>query len=223
MIDLLLAGAAAYGAYRVGRNAWRRAQAAAQARQRHAHEAAQCQTRWEKQEQERKRAAAKTQQAARLMQLAIIQLGQSPDFRRAATFAKHAKAVPLAFRVRQFRRLRPLMVEHFATRLRHGTSAEELMPGLTELVTALGMADYEADYIRMEAEGQRQRPAQTRPGFASQLQSSQTEHEHRIQAIRDLPDLPAELREQLIEAEQQRFRDQLLAAGDQETGGQANQ
>ncbi len=42
----------------------------------------------------------------------------------------------------------------------------------------------------------------------------QTEHEQRLGAIRALPDLDSELREQLIEAEQQRLRELLLAAGE---------
>ena len=64
------------------------------------------------------------------MQLALLQLDQSPDFQRAATFAKQAKSVPAAFRIRQFRRFRQQMVEHLAARLRQGMSAEELLPGL---------------------------------------------------------------------------------------------
>jgi len=220
MIELLLAGAAAYGAYRAGRKIWQHSQAAAQSRQQQRYAAAQQQLQWEKEQQERRRTAAMIQQAARLMQVSLIQLGQSPDFRRAATFAKHAKSVPATFRVRQFRRFRPLLVEHLATRLRQGMSAEELLPGLTELVTALGVADYEADYIRRDAETRGRPAAQPQPGYASQIQQLQAEHQQRVEALRNVPDLPAELREQLLESEHQRFRDRLLATNENQPSNQ---
>ena len=222
MIEVLLTGAAAYGAYRVGRKLWQKAKDAAQARQYQRQEVARQQQAWEKQERQRRRAAAELQQAARLMQLALLQLDQSPDFQRAATFAKHAKDVPAAFRIRQFRRFRPRMLDHLAARLRQGMSAEELLPGLNELVTALGVAEYEADYIRREAEG-RQRPAAAQPqlGYAGRVRQLQMEHEQRIGSLRGLTGIEEELKEQLIESEQQRFRERMLALSDAE-GGQPN-
>jgi hypothetical protein len=214
MIEIALAGLAAYGAYRICRGAWQHARESSQTRQLERQAAAQQRRQWQDREMTRRREAAKLQQAARLMQIAILQLQQSPDFRRAATFAKHAKDVPLSFRLRQFRRLRPLLVDHFAARLRDGASAEDLLPGLTELVTGLGVAAYEADYIHAEAEGQREQYVEQRPGFAGQMRQLQAEHEQRLGAIQSLQDLAPELREQLVESEQQRFRDLLLAAGD---------
>ena len=218
MIELLLAGAAAYGVYRIGQKAWQKHQAAASIRQQQQCDAAQRQQHWAAQQEQRRRAAAKIEEAARLMQLALQQLGEAPDFRRAATFAKHAKIVPVAFRIRQFRRFRPQMVQYLATRLRQGMSAEELLPGLTELVTALGVADYEADYIRREAEGQTRSTAQPQLGYAGRVRQLQTEHEQRLEALRNLPGIEAELREQLVESEQQRFRDQMLALADTQEG-----
>lgn len=222
MIEVLLTGAAAYGAYRVGRKLWQKAREAAQVRQSQRLEAVRRQQAWEKQEQQRRRAAAKLQQAARLMQLALLQLDQSPDFQRAATFAKQAKNVPAAFRIRQFRRFRQRMVDHLAARLRQGMSAEELLPGLTELVAALGVAEYEADYIRREAEG-RQRPTAAQPqlGYAGRVRQLQVEHDQRLDSLRALTGIEAELKEQLIESEQQRFRERMLALGEAE-GGQSN-
>jgi predicted secreted protein len=155
------------------------------------------------------------------MQVALLQLGQSPDFRRAATFAKQAKNVPVSFRIRQFQRFRPLIVRHFATRLRGGVAADELMEGLTELVTALGLADYEADYIRREAEPQIRPRAEVRPAYAQQARQLQIEHDQRVESIRNLPGIAAELREQLMEQEEQRFRERMLALGNAD-GEQAN-
>jgi hypothetical protein len=222
MIELLLTGAAAYATYRAGRKLLQKALEIAQVRQSQRLEAARQQQSWENQEQQRRRAAVKLQQAARLMQLALLQLDQSPDFQRAATFAKLAKDVPAAFRIRQFRRFRQRMVEHLGARLRQGMSAEELLPGLTELVAALGVADYEADYIRREAEG-RHRPAAAQPqlGYAGRVRQLQTEHEQRIGSLRALTGIEDELKEQLIESEQQRFRERMLALGEAE-GGQTN-
>ena len=221
MIDLLITGAAIYGVFCLGRTAWRCSKAKSQTRQWEQAEATQRQRQWEIQQQARRRAAAKIQEAARLMQVALMQLRQSPDFRRAATFAKHAKNIPAAFRIRQFQRFRPLMVQHITARLQQGMSAEELLPGLTELVTALGVADYEADYIRREAEGQTQPTATPRPAYAARVRQLQVEHEQRLDTLRSLPNIDAELREQLVESEEQRFRDCMLALG-QADGEQQN-
>jgi hypothetical protein len=217
MFELVLAGAAAYGAYRLCRSACRHAQAAAQSRRWAREAAAQRQRQRMAEEAARQRAAEKVSHSARLMQIALIQLPQSPDFRRAATFARHAKSVPVAFRRRQFQRFRPLLVEHLAARLRDGMTVEQLLPGLTDLVTALGIAGYEADYICLEAEGQlQQRAGQPPLGFAAQMRQLQAEHQQRLDAIQCLPDLAPELREQLVEAEQQRFRERMIALGNAE-------
>jgi hypothetical protein len=85
-------------------------------------------------------------QAARSLQLALLQLRQAPDFRRAASYAAHAQQLPLWFRQRIYRRFRSLLADHLAHLLRSGASAEAVMPGLAQLVAALGVASFEADY-----------------------------------------------------------------------------
>ena len=223
MFEFILFVLMVYAAYRLCRFLYRRARASVQ-RYRIARQAAAEKHRQQKQrEAERQQAAAKVNQAARLMQLALLQLRHSPDFRRAATFARQAQHVPVAFRRRQFRRLRPLLVEHLVTRLQGGTAVEQLLPGLTDLVTALGVAAYEADYIRIEGEGRLQQHIEARPGFAAQMRQLQSEHQRRLEAIRNLSDVAPELREQLLESEQQRFRERLLAAGDSGAGSEADQ
>ena len=131
--------------------------------------------------------------------------------------------MPVAFRRRQFRRLRPLLVEHLVTRLRGGVAVEQLLPGLTDLVTALGVAAYEADYIRIEGEARLQQHVEARPGFAAQMRQLQSEHQRRLEAIRNLSEVAPELREQLLESEQQRFRERLLAAGETGSASDAHQ
>lgn len=164
---------------------------------------------------QRHRAAdQKRQTAARQVQQAILQLRNSPDFRRTASFAAAARDVPLEFRQRQFRRLRPLLVNHLAEQLRTGASAEIAAAGLPELVTGLGIAEYEADYIVTEATTRTaQRPNVPTARFEDQVQRWQTEHAQRMGTLRSLT-LEPELLEQLLEQEETRFREQLLTAGD---------
>jgi hypothetical protein len=213
MIEVvLLAAAAVAGGYKIGKaikdqTDRSRAQQAARLAAQHAHEqsAATAQRR-------QAQADAAKRQAARDMQLAIQQLSQSPDFRRAASFAARAVQVGVsaAFRQRQFRRLRSLLIEHLARRLQAGAALESAAAGLRELVGSLGVAGYEADYIATEAQG-RQRPAtQPAPNYRDRLRHLHTEHTQRLEAVRNTADLEEELREQLVEAEQERFRRELL-------------
>lgn len=146
-----------------------------------------------------------------VMQQALLQLEQAPDFRRAASFAKLAASVPIAFRQRQFTRFRPKLVQHFVARLTAGDDATALYPALAELVQALGVARFEADYIQAEAERQLERPA-PRPErtFAAAMATLQQEHERRKEALATLEAISPELREQLDEAEEARFREAMF-------------
>ena len=70
----------------------------------------------------------------------------------------------------------------------------------------------------MEAE--RNLPAPPRPvalPYAQQLTQLQRDHEHRMEALRQLQNIDAETREQLLEAEQGRFREALQNLGTQES------
>lgn len=152
--------------------------------------------------------------AARNMQVAILQIGESPDFRRAASHAELARDVPLAFRQQQFRRLRPLLLRQLVEKQRAGQPVETASAGLTELVTALGIAAYEAEYLIQEASTSRAARVATPASFAQQAQQWQAELRQRLEAIQGLTDLDPDLREQLIEQEQQRFRERMIAAGE---------
>lgn len=160
--------------------------------------------------------------AARNFQLAILQIRQSPDFRRAASFAAAARSVPAEFRQRQFRRLRSLLVNHLAERLRQGAAVENAAAGLTDLVVGLGIPDYEADYVLQEATARmipRSMTAAPAPRFEDQVQQWQSQHQQRMETLRSLA-LDSELKEQLLEQEETRFRDQLLAAGETAAGAE---
>lgn len=151
---------------------------------------------------------------ARNMQIAILQIDQSPDFRRAASHAELARDIPLAFRQKQFRRLRPLLLRHLVTNLRAGQAVDATAAGLAELVTALGIAEYEAEYLVQEASTLAATRVSAPLSFAQQAQQWQGELRQRLEVIQGLNDLDPDLREQLIEQEQQRFRERLVAAGD---------
>ena len=154
------------------------------------------------------------QLAARNMQVAMLQIEQSLDFRRAASYAVLAREVPLAFRQQQFRRLRPLLLRHLVARLQSGQSIRASAKGLGELVTALGIAKYEADYLIAEASAAGTLPAPAPVTFTQLAQKWQADLQQRSDAIQSLTNLDTDLREQLLEQEQQRFRERLLSASD---------
>lgn len=163
----------------------------------------------------RRDAARMIRYLSRQLQVALLQLDQADDFRRAASWAEKCGDVPLAFRQRQFRRFRQKLIVHFARRLAAGERANLLMNSLKRLVAALGVSNFEADYVRNEAHAMqtpRERP-QPRT-FPQQLAERQEVHQRRLEALRQTHGLSEELREQLIEAEQERFREQMLDLGE---------
>lgn len=155
--------------------------------------------------------ARRNQLYARL-QMGLLQLNQAPDFQRAASLAQQAQDVPAAYRQYQFRRFRPILVQHFIRRLTAGEDSERLTTSLTALVQALGMAEFEAQYI--ESETQRRLPQTVAPQrlpYEEQLRRLQAAHDQRMATLRNVPGLEDDVREQMLEAEQTRFRESLLA------------
>ena len=143
------------------------------------------------------------------MQLALIQVREAPDFRRAANYALQAREVPPSFRQRQYHRFRSLLVSRFTALLQTGVSVDVLMAGLTQLVSALGLAEFEADYIRLEAEAQISRREPVRRDFGQQLRQAQAEYRGRVHTLEGMTDLDDETREQLLEQEQLRFQERM--------------
>ena len=82
--------------------------------------------------------------------------------------------------------------------------------GLRELMSGLGVEAYEAEYIVLECQGRHQAPVLLPPTFGERLRGLHTQHAQRMEAIRKIPELDDALREQLVEAEQERFRQELL-------------
>jgi len=150
---------------------------------------------------------------ARAFQIALFQLAQTPDFRRAASAVAAATAVPAAFRRRQFARFRPLLIAHVRRCRAAGADADVLAESLRALVTALGVASFEADYIE-QAATQRASPAPRPPAPADRMAAVRQDHEARVAAIRQGVGEEADLRDQLLETEEQRYRAALPAVID---------
>ncbi len=152
----------------------------------------------------------------RELQVALMQVREAPDFRRAASYAVQAREVPVAFRQQQYRRFRPLLVTRFTERLQNGIAGDVLLPGLQQLVAALGFAEFEADYIRIEAEAQITRREPARRDFGQVLREAQANFRDRVRVLEEMSDLDEEVREQLVEQERMRFQEQMRELSAQE-------
>ena len=126
-------------------------------------------------------------------------------------FITQAREVPLAFRQRQYQRFRSLLVEHLANLLDHGVSIETVMPGLTQVITGLGVASFEADYIRGEAESRLSQQTTQVPDFAQRLREAQNAYRTRMRTLEAMNELDEDSREQLLEQEKLKFQAQLRA------------
>lgn len=148
------------------------------------------------------------------MQTALLELPAAPDFQRAAWFAAKARDVPITFRQRQFHRFRTSILHHLVSRLQSGAEREPLRQSLVELVTHLGLAPFEADYLWREADAQLQAllPA---PPYATEMARLEREHEQRLAVLHSLAGVGDDLREQLIEAEEERFRQAMLTVNEE--------
>ncbi len=167
---------------------------------------------WEAAERQRR----DRNQRGRLLQLALMKLDEAPDFRRVDSWAAKCKDLPAAFRQRQYRRFRHKLVEHLATRLNAGSPTDALIPSLRSLIKHLGVSRFEAEYILQEVEeSHRRRPHHSADEFATALQRRQQEHARRMDVLRSAEELSDDLREQLIEAEEMRFHQQLFGGQSQ--------
>ncbi len=172
--------------------------------------------------QRRRQRHAELNRLAGQVQLALLTLDQTPDFQRAASWARHAKDVPAAFRHRIFQRFRPQLVEHLARRLAAGQEEGRLLASLSELIQALGVAAFEAQYIVAEARSRASAATTTDESFGGRLRELRRDHEQRMRALRGLTGVDADMKEQLIETEQMRFRQAVLRMGGGQPGESAN-
>jgi hypothetical protein len=148
---------------------------------------------------------------ARLLQIPLTQLEKALDFRRAAGFARRAQAVPRSFRRRQFGRFRSALIGHLVKQLAKGGNRDMLLRSLVQLARGLGVAGYEAEYMLAEAEARLRRPdLPPPPSLENQLRELHRRHAERVGVIRALAELDDDIREQLLEAEEQRFAEEML-------------
>ena len=145
-------------------------------------------------------------------QTALLQIANTPDFRRAATLAAAAKLVPADFRRRQCTRFRPMLIAHYRRcMMQPGCDEEVLMQSLRALAVALGVAAFEADYVKAAADRMTRR-GKPSPTPANRLAELKRDHESRAAAIRTGLAQNPDLQEQLLEAEENRFRQALESA-----------
>ncbi|WP_339734826.1 hypothetical protein [uncultured Gimesia sp.] len=164
----------------------------------------------QRQNRERQQRQIQLNKKYRELQVVLLQIGQAPDFQRAASRAEAARDVPIASRQRQYRRFRPQLVRHFVKRLRAGADAQILLDSLTTLVEALGIASFEASYIQQEASRQGQhRNQQPTENFSTTLERMQQEHADRAAALNQAA-LDPETKQQLLEAQNQRLVESLM-------------
>jgi len=218
LLGLAILSALGYGAYRLGRCAVT-SLASLPARRRQERERRATDTRRREQERAHRQAHA-TRLAAlqRRLAQALAQVTQAPDFQRAANWAAHARELPAGVRQRIFRQFRGALLRHFAARLAAGTDANALLESLRTLLSHLGIPAFEADYLKAEAERLRTAPPPaTHPNYEQRLRDLQRDHEQRMGLLRTIAALDPETREQLLEAEERRFREELLALGGGET------
>lgn len=139
----------------------------------------------------------------RKLQHALQAMGKDPDFRRAATNCGECAALPADFRRRQFARFRPMMVDICRSRLSSGIQESQLRTSLASLAMTLGVPAFEAEYVMTEA-----LESSTTRGRG--LQDVIQEHERRREGIRWSSGLDETTIQELLEAEELRFRDELF-------------
>ena len=151
------------------------------------------------------------QQLGRNLQIAFMQLQAAPDAQRLLSWSNQCKELPLSFRRRTFGRFQQLLGEQIQRWLRSGVDRDRLEEDLRAIVHNLGVAKFEADYMVAAMDPQRRdQPENESEAFAGQLTEIQSEHRRRIQTIDAMENLEADVKEELIEAEQQRYRSQLF-------------
>lgn len=154
----------------------------------------------------------KRQRLGRQLQLAFMQLADAPDAQRLLSWTNQCTELPLDFRRRQLSRFQRLLMEQIPRWLAAGVERERLEQDLRLVVRNMGVAKFEADYM-VSAMNPNQ-PTTPNPSdadvFAGQLAEIQADHQRRLQTIEAMVNLEPDVKEELLEAEQQRYRAMLF-------------
>lgn len=173
-----------------------------------------------RQQAEAKKAKLVQRQAkGRNLQLAFIQLSSAPDAQRLLSWTKQCVDLPTAFRRRQFSRFQQLLMEQIPRWVASGVNREHLESDLRNIVSNLGVAKFEADYM-VEAMSPVRSSTSPTPAeaFAGQLAEVQNDHQRRIQTIEAMENLDPDVKEELLDAEHQRYRGLLFGRHHNQNG-----
>ena len=141
----------------------------------------------------------------------LKQLRDDPDFRRCAESAKECRDCAAIDLRHLFGIFREEMLDQVVVRLSSDADKHELLASVRDLVTALRLPAFEADYI-FEAARQKLAPHLIRrrsSDFSEQVLQESSTHAERVSAIQALGDT-AETIEQLLELEQRRHTQALM-------------
>lgn len=149
--------------------------------------------------------------ASRELHAALEQIPTAPDYRRAAAVARRCSELPVSTRQYYFHQFRPLIEQHATACLQQRIDRKLLGQSLLDLVSALGVETFEAEYIILAAIQtiQNQVPLPRHVSFQDQVEEEVLLHRERVHAINRSLDCE-EFREQLHEVERRRHEDILL-------------
>lgn len=159
------------------------------------------------------------QAKGRNLQLAFMQIPSAPDAQRLLSWTKQCVDLPQKFRRRQFSRFQRLLMEQIPRWIGSGVDREQLEADLRGIVSNLGVAKFEADYMVDAMNPQQAMASPTdAEAFAGQLAEVQTDHQRRIQTIEAMENLAPDVKEELLEAEHQRYRGMLFGRHHNQNG-----
>lgn len=149
--------------------------------------------------------------AARALQSALEQIPTAPDYRRAAAAALRCGELPAEQRRQMFQKFRPLIEQHATVCLQQRIDQRLLAQSLHDLLSALAVDTFEAEYIVLVAVQtiKNQVPLPRHSSYQEQVDEEVLLHRERLHAIDQSLD-SEEFREQLREVEQRRHEDVLL-------------
>ena len=151
---------------------------------------------------------AERQSRGTKLQVSFMQLPTAPDAQRLMSWSSQCVDLPQEFRRRQFGRFQNMLMEQIPRWLTEGVDREQLESDLRKIASNLGVAKFEADYMVAAMAPPTQQPQATPEAevFAGELAEVHSNHQRRVQTIEAMVDLAPDVREELLEAEEQRYR-----------------
>ena len=170
----------------------------------------QMQANLQSQRMQQKNHSARLNQLGRQLQIVFMQLPKAPDAQRLLSWSQRCKPLPSQFRRQQFSRFQNLLMEQIPRWLRGSVDREQLEQDLRSIAENLGVATFEAEYMIRAMQPATGGAAGDSQAFSNRLTQIQNEYQRRLQTIERLSNLSPDVREELIEAENQRYRSMLF-------------